>query len=311
MNQILTALWPVFTLLCLGYGIKRIGFPGPGFWEPAEKLIYFMLFPVLLVYKLSLADISAVPLWEVASAIIGLLLIGTILLLSIQRIRPMPSAGFTSVYQGGMRFNTYVGLAACAALYGDASLAIAAVVLAVMVPLLNLLCVLIFSIYTRRDGGVRSTLMAVLKNPLILACVIGISLNLTGLGLPLAIESVAALLSSMALPLGLLAVGAGLNLNALRNAGGAVLYSSVIKLLLFPLIMMLICYLYIDLYSVAAVLVLFSALPTASTAYILARQLGGDAPMMAAIITSQTLLSFVTMPVVLMIFTTFFKNGSI
>jgi len=306
MNEILTALWPVFALLCIGYAFRRLGFPGDGFWEPAEKLIYFMLFPVLLVYKLSLAEIAAVPLFEVAIAVVSLLLAGSLLLFLVQRLRPLSGAAFTSVYQGGMRFNTYVGLAASAALYGDDSLAIAAVVIALMVPLLNILCVMVFSVYTERESSMANTFRALCRNPLILACLLGISLNLSGLGLPVMVRSVAGLLSSMALPLGLLAVGAGLNLTALRSAGGAVIYSSITKLLVFPLLMLLICAQFIDSYLVAAVLVLFSALPTASTAYILARQLGGDAPMMAAVITAQTILSFLTIPAVLAVFNLFF-----
>ncbi|GGK84239.1 AEC family transporter [Amphritea balenae] len=305
MSEILTALWPVFALLCVGHGIRRLGFPGDGFWEPAEKLIYFLLFPTLLIYKLSLADVSAVPLQKVAVAIGVLLLTGTLLLILVQKLKPIANHSFTSVYQGGMRFNTYVGLAASAAMFGDAGLAVAAVIIALMVPSLNLLCVLIFSLYTRRDAGFSSALLAVIKNPLILACVIGIFLNYSGVGLPFMLQSVAGLLSGMALPLGLLAVGAGLSLSALRSAGGAVLYSSLVKLVLFPLIMLLVCLLFIESRLVAQVLLLFSALPTASTAYVLARQLGGDAPMMAAIITAQTLLSMLTMPFVLVFFLEF------
>ncbi|MDO3384269.1 hypothetical protein QWI17_00275, partial [Gilvimarinus sp. SDUM040013] len=107
-------------------------------------------------------------------------------------------------------------------LFGDEGLAVAAVVMAVMVPLLNLLCVLVFSFYTRKEAGLLSVLLALVKNPLIIACVVGISLNISGIGLPWALVSVAGLLSGIALPLGLLAVGAGLNLTALRTTGGAV-----------------------------------------------------------------------------------------
>ncbi|WP_428036674.1 AEC family transporter [Amphritea sp.] len=305
MNEILTALWPVFALLCVGHLVRRAGFPGDGFWEPAEKLIYFLLFPTLLVYKLSLADVGAVPVTEVALAIVLLMFIGTVVLLTVQRLRPLANSRFTSVYQGGMRFNTYVGLASSAALFGDTGVAVAAVIIAVMVPLLNLLCVLIFSLYTRKDAGYMSALLAVAKNPLIIACFVGIFLNLSGLGLPWMVASVAGLLSGIALPLALLAVGAGLNLTALRQAGGAVIYSSGIKLLLFPCLMVLICHLLAISPEVTQVLVLFSALPTAPSAYILARQLGGDAVLMSAIITGQTLLSMLMMPVILSIFSFF------
>ena len=302
MSEILTALWPVFALLCVGHIIRRIDFPGDGFWEPAEKLIYFLLFPLLLVHKLSLADVGAVPVSDVALAVVLLLSAGTVVLLAIQRLKPLENSSFTSVYQGGVRFNTYVGLAASAAIFGDSGVAIAAVMIAVMIPLLNLLCVLIFSMYTRKDAGYVSALWAIVKNPLIIACFIGIFLNLSGIGLPWAVASVAGLASGMALPLALLAVGAGLNLTALRKAGGAVVYSSVVKLLLFPAVMLLICILFIDSPEVAQVLLLFSALPTAPSAYVLARQLGGDATLMSAIITGQTLLSMLIMPIVLSIF---------
>jgi len=305
MSEILTALWPVFALLCVGHIIRRSGFPGDGFWEPAEKLIYYLLFPTLLVHKLSLADVGAVPVSEVALAVVLLLFSGTVILLGIQWLKPLANSSFTSVYQGGMRFNTYVGLASSAALFGDTGVAVAAVIIAVMVPLLNLLCVLIFSLYTRRDAGYLSALLAVVKNPLIVACFVGIFLNLSGIGLPWMVASVAGLLSGIALPLALLAVGAGLNLTALRKAGGEVIYSSVIKLLLFPCLMLLICWLFVDSPEVVQVLLLFSALPTAPSAYVLARQLGGDAVLMSAIITGQTLLSMVLMPLVLSIFTLF------
>ncbi|WP_417227006.1 AEC family transporter [Amphritea sp.] len=302
MSEILTALWPVFALLCIGHIVRRMGFPGDGFWEPAEKLIYFLLFPMLLVYKLSLADVGSVPVPEVALAVVLLLFSGTLLMLGIQRLKPLENSSFTSVYQGGIRFNTYVGLAASAALFGDEGVAVAAVIIAVMVPLLNLLCVLIFSLYTRRDAGYLSAVRAIIKNPLIIACCIGIFLNLSGIGLPWVVASVAGLASGIALPLALLAVGAGLNLTALRKAGGAVIYSSFVKLMIFPALMLLICILFIDSPEVAQVLLLFSALPTAPSAYVLARQLGGDATLMSAIITGQTLLSMLLMPVVLSIF---------
>ncbi|MEH6575592.1 MAG: AEC family transporter [Amphritea sp.] len=308
MNEILTALWPVFALLLLGYAARRFNFPGDAFWEPAERVTYYVLFPVLLVYKLSLEDISAVPLLDVAAAVVGLLGVGSLLLLLVQHWWPASNAVFTSLYQGGIRFNTYVALATSAALYGDFGLAAAAVVIAVMVPLLNLLCVIVFVRYAQQQADLTSIIQTVIKNPLIIACLLGILLNLSGLGLPDAAKSVAGLLSGMALPLALLAIGAGLNFKSVRSAGWAVIYSSLVKLLVFPLVMALICYNFIDSYQITAVLMLFSALPTAPSAYILARQLGGDAPLMAAIITSQTLLSMLSLPAVLTIFVLFFPK---
>ena len=104
----------------------------------------------------------------------------------------------------------------------------------------------------------------------------------------------------MALPLGLLSVGAALDLTALRSSGRVLYISSAIKLLLFPLIAWGVAY-GLELSALASqVLIIFAAMPTATSAYILARQLGGDAPLMAAIITAQTLFAMLTIPLVLL-----------
>lgn len=299
MFNMLIMLWPVFALLMLGVLARRFDFPGEAFWPLAEKATYFVLFPVLLVARLSQADISGVSIAGIAAAILLLLLCGTLLCYLLRPLLCLDGAGFTSFYQGGVRFNTYVGLAAVAALYGESGLAVSAVIIAFMIPLLNVFCVLVFSFHAGGSPGLRPVVSNLLRNPLILASVLGMLLNFSGIGMPLAIRPVAELLGQMALPLGLLAVGAGLSLRALRAAGPALLGASVIKLLLFPLLALgLGALLALDEQS-RALLVLFSTLPTASSAYILARQLGGDAAMMASIITGQTLLSAITIPLML------------
>jgi hypothetical protein len=299
MSNMLIMLWPVFALLMLGVLARRFDFPGEAFWPLAEKATYFVLFPVLLVARLSQADISGVSIAGIAAAILLLLLGGTLLCYLLRPLLRLDGAGFTSLYQGGVRFNTYVALAAVSALYGASGLAVSAVIIAFMIPLLNVFCVLVFSFHAGGSPGLRPVVNNLLRNPLILASLLGMLLNFSGIGMPLAIRPVAELLGQMALPLGLLAVGAGLSLRALRAAGPALLGASVIKLLLFPLLALgLGALLSLDEQS-RALLVLFSTMPTASSAYILARQLGGDAPMMAAIITGQTLLSAITIPLML------------
>ncbi|WP_028470553.1 AEC family transporter [Neptunomonas japonica] len=299
MLSVLSALWPVFAILILGFVGRRAGFPGNGFWEPAEKLTYFVLFPVLLINKLGSADITGVSILDISIAVVALLLIGTGLCFVVRYWMGLSAAGFTSFYQGSVRFNTYVGLASVSTLYGNEAVAVSAVVIAFMIPLLNLLSIIVFSTQLGRKQGVRGLLATLIKNPLILSCLLGIGLNISGIGIPSAVASVTGLLGSMALPLGLLAVGAGLNLHALRVVQSAVWVSSFIKLLLFPFIMYGICF-FMELSSfITGLLLVFAAVPTAPSAFILARQLGGDAEMMAAIITGQVLLSMLTLPIVL------------
>ncbi len=298
MNEIISALWPVFVLLLLGYWAQRHEFPGPGFWSYAERGTYFVLFPVMLVDKLSEAPIGQISLMQTGLAVLALILLGSVAAF-VCRIWVTNAPAFTSVYQGSVRFNTYVGLAAAAVLFGDAGLAQAAVIAAFMIPLLNVFCVLIFVFCVGGHANVWSVIKALLTNPLIVGSLLGLSLNLTGLGLHASIQSITGLLGQLALPMGLLAVGAGLSFRFLMRSWQPVLLASVIKLVLFPLFAVLLSHL-LQLPTLSAqVLLLFAALPTASSAYILSRQMGGDAALMAGTITGQTLLAMVTMPLML------------
>lgn len=299
MTSIITALWPVFALLLLGFWARRSGFPGEGFWTPAERATYYVLFPALLVDRLAQASLGGAAALQLAATVLLWLLAGAALCLLLKPLLRLPAAAYTSFFQGALRFNTYVALAITAALYGDAGIVHAAVITAVMIPLLNLFCVLVFAATAAQRPSPARLLRLLASNPLILACLLGITLAQSGIGLPAAVGSVLELLGRMALPLGLLAVGAGLNLQALRRSGRALWLASLVKLLLMPLLAWLLAYAVGLGASMSAVLLVFAAVPTATSAYILARQLGGDAGLMAAIITAQTLLAMLSLPLLL------------
>ncbi len=303
MDGILTALWPVFALLVIGYLARRYDFPGAAFWPPAEKATYFVLFPSLLVSRLSQADLASVQSSLLVTAVLSMLLILSLLVLLIRPLLGVGNPQFTSVYQGSLRFNTYVALAVSAALLPEQGVVLAAVMTAVMIPTLNLLCVLVFAWFGESRPTAKGVLKTLARNPLILACLLGIALNLSGIGLPAPARPVLGLLGGMALPLGLLAVGAALNLRVLRHSGPAVVAASLFKLLVCPLIAFVLARLFGLSSAAALVLLIFASVPTATAAYILARQLGGDAELMANIITTQTLISLLSMPVVLMLLT--------
>ncbi|MFT6469686.1 AEC family transporter [Neptuniibacter pectenicola] len=308
MIEIISALWPVFALILLGYVAKRAQFPGEAFWRQAEKATYFILFPILLVTRLSTTDMSVVDLGAVGLTILLMVFIASVLAFIVRLFTDFDAAGFTSLYQGSVRFNVYVGLAASATLYGSLGLAVGAVVMAIMIPLLNLCCVLVFSVFTHKTGNISSIFLAITKNPLIISSLLGLLLNQTGVGFPVVLEPVADLLSRMALPLGLLSVGAGLSFRVLVKSGKEIGWASFIKLGLMPIVAFALCaVLALDVES-AEIIWLYAALPTATSSYILARQLGGDAPMMAAIITGQTLISMISIPVVL-IFLSFLQKS--
>ncbi|MDR9469181.1 AEC family transporter [Marinospirillum sp.] len=300
MLALINALGPVFLVLLLGLLLKRLTFPAAEFWPQLERLVYFFLFPAMLVSRLAVADFADLDVDRVLLAVFLLLSLMTLLVWLLKRWISRDGAEFTSVFQGALRFNTYVALASSAELFGSLGLALAAVIMALMIPLLNLLCVLMFAVYAGdRRLSITATLKTLASNPLILACLLGLLLNVSGIGLPGWSQPTLEILARAALPLGLLAVGVALNLNALRSAGGPLIFSSLLKLLLMPLLAMALSQL-LGLNSQAqAVLVLFAAMPTATSAYILSRQLGGDAPLMAAVITAQTLVAMLTLPLML------------
>lgn len=300
MVAIFTALFPVFVLIMLGHVLHRMSFPGPGFWQSAERFTYYVLFPVMLVYKLGSAHIPTAELKAAVGLVLAMLAAMTLLLLGLQRLVRWPGTVFTSIYQGAIRFNSFVGLAAIAALMGPAQLSMAAVVMAIMIPLLNVLCILMLA---RFASGTPprwpDTLRTMVSNPLILGSLGGLLVSQAGWTFPVLLVGVLKPLSDLALPMGLMTVGAGLQLRAIRHARRELGVALLLKLLLYPALtggLVMLLGVSADLGLVA---VLISALPTASSSYILARQMGGEATLMAAIISAQTLLAILSLPLVL------------
>jgi len=297
MQDVASALGPLFLLILLGALLGWVRQPGGDFWPRMERLIYFLLFPAMLVATLASADVSQVPVTRLALTLLGTLTLFASLLWGVRHRLGLEAAAFTSVFQGALRFNTYVGVAGAAALHGSAGATVAAVAVALMVPVVNVLCVTSFiAAGTLGSSSLARSVAALARNPLILACLLGIGLNLGGIGLPGWRGEAVALLGRAALPLGLVAVGVALRPAALMRLDRGVWAANLIKLALMPA-MVLALALLLDLDPVSRdVALLFAALPTATSAYILARQLGGDAELMAALITGQTLLAMATLP---------------
>jgi len=302
MPVMVQALVPVFALIVLGHLFRRWGFPSIEFWSQAERFTYYVLFPAMLVYKLGQARLPASAYGDMALLIGSMLLAMTLLLVVVQFFWRWEGPVFSSVYQGAIRFNSYVGLAAGGMLLGDEGLSLTAIAVAVMVPTLNLMCILMFSlVVTQGPVKIKPVLRAIVSNPLIVGSVLGVVWSFFEIGFHPLLAGTLEPLSNLALPMGLMTVGAGLQLKALRGGSVPFVVSSVLKLLLFPLMTAgLAIVLGFD-GTLVQVAVLMATLPTATSAYILARQLGGDAPLMAGIISAQTLFAMVSIPLMLSI----------
>lgn len=284
-------LLPDFCLILLGFGLRRWMSLGDHFWVGVEKLVYFILFPALLVnaiLKTRLDLWAAMPLLITAlGAMLGGMAISW-LARPLFRVQPMV---FASIFQCGYRFNSYIGLAAAGLLFGTPGIAALGLIIGVAVPFANLSSV--WMLARHGDAGVWREIG---RNPLIWATLAGLFLNLSGFEPPQPLSIFLGRLADATVALGLLTVGAALRLQGQAGLLGPSIYLSAVKLVALPLFAVLIgkalglSGIY---YGVA---VLFASLPTASSAYILAMRMGGDGRSVAWIISATTLASMLTMP---------------
>lgn len=284
-------LSPDFALILLGAGIRRWMHLGDHFWSGVEKLVYFILFPALLInaiVKTRLDLGAALPLLATAlAAMVGGMLLG----LLAKPVARLPELTFASLFQCGYRFNSYIALAVAGMLFGAPGIATMGLIVGAAVPLANLV-----SVWMLARHGDAGLWREVARNPLIWGTAAGFLLNLAGFAPPAPVQSFLGRLADASIALGLITVGAALRLEGMPGVRGISLWLLAVKLLALPLI------------AAGAgrllgldglnyrVVVLFAALPTASSAYILATRMGGDGRSVAWLISATTLGSMLTLP---------------
>jgi malonate transporter len=299
MRDVLPALAPVAALIALGLALRRSGFMPPSAWPPLERLVYHVLFPALLFGELARAPFAGQPLGAMAATLLGAQLAGAALAGALRRPLRLPGPAYTSLLQGVVRWNSYVVLSLVPPLFGREALPLCAVAIALLVPAANVLSVAALARHGAGRGGPAVAARAVLTNPLILACAAGLAWNAAGLPVPAPLGETLATLARAAVALGLLAVGAGLEGGAALARPLPLLAACAGKLLALPLVAYALGSLLGLSGAPLGVAVLALASPTATSAYVLARLLGGDADLMAAIVTATTVGALVTLPLVL------------
>jgi len=288
--SIATILFPDFALILLGFLLMRFTDWGSQFWSGMEKLIYYFLFPALLFYSTARTPFdfgSTGKMLQVAlAAVAGGIALGW-LAKPLFRAAPMV---FESGVQTAFRFNSYIALAIASRLAGEQGTTLMALIIGFAVPICNMAAV---HALVHKSGGL---LQELAKNPLLVATASGMAFNLLGLSLPDIIGATLSRMSNASIALGLITVGAGLRLSGLHESKGMASYFLAAKLLAMPAIG----------YGLGRwaglpelqlqIAVAFCALPTASSAYVLAARMGGNGPFVAFIISAGTVLSVFTMP---------------
>ncbi|AMO96987.1 membrane transport family protein [Collimonas fungivorans] len=287
---IVNLLFPDFSLILLGAVLHRISNWGAEFWTGAEKLVYFLLFPALLFYSTARTPLSFDTSGKMLMVGMAALL-GAIVLTWLGKpwIKAAPM-DYESGMQTGYRFNSYMALALAARLGGEQATGMMAMLIGFGVPLCNLAAV---HALAHKSGGLLKELA---RNPLLIATACGLLYNLSGLPLPEVAGAVLSRLGNAALALGLLLVGAGLRLSGVQRAKALAGYFLAVKLLALPAMAWLLGQWLGLAPSQLQLVVLFCALPTASSAYILAARMGGNGPLVAFMISAGTMLSALTLP---------------
>ncbi|MBB5390482.1 MULTISPECIES: AEC family transporter [unclassified Herbaspirillum] len=293
--NILNLLLPDFSLIALGVLVYRITNWGEHFWAGLEKLVYFLLFPALLFYstaRLKL-DLSATG-GLLQTGMLALLLGIALTWLGKPFIKATPMT-YESGMQTAYRFNSYIALALATRMAGEEGAGLMAMLLGFGVPLCNAAAV---HALAHKSGNL---LRELAKNPLLIATAAGLLFSAAGLQLPEVAGVVLSRLGSASIALGLLMVGAGLRLSGLKESKLMVAWLLAIKLLAVPAAAFFIGrQLQLPVLQ-WQIVVLFCALPTASSAYILATRMGGNGPATAFLISLGTLVSAATIPFWLML----------
>ena len=290
MLTVFASLVPVFLLIVLGYVLRRMLMREDAHWIGLEQLVYYILFPALLIDTLGRANLASVPVAGVGGAVLLSVLAMAALCLALRpllhRTLAIDGPSFTSVFQGAVRWQTFVALSVAGNLFGDRGLALASVAMVAMIPVINVLSVSVLAHFASpQKMPWHYTLLAIARNPIIWGCVIGIALNLSHLPVPRPLYEFAGSLGRCSLAIGLLVVGAGLHLEGLMRPRPAAMVTVFLKLIVMPVMAISLGMLFGLSGSNLAVVACCASVPSASNAYVLARQMGGDAPLLAQILT--------------------------
>lgn len=306
---IINSIAPIFLLIALGKILKSTGFLPDAFFKGINRLVFWVALPALLISRISVAELEL----STISRIVLLLTFGTLLAMALawavsRRLKlPAPKTG--SFIQGSFRGNgAFIGLPVIVYSLGSMdprAETLGTVVLGPVVILFNILGVLILTHYSRNKKGngisIGSFIGELVKNPLLIACAIGLTLNLGNIALPQCLFRPLDALGHTALPLVLMSIGASLEFERIRGAASPSLIASLIKLVAAPVFGFLLAGLFGLSPTERMIAIFYLAAPAAGMSYVMAEVMGNDGPLAGRIVALSTLLSAITIPIIMAI----------
>ena len=295
-------LFPDFSLILCGYLVCRYTALNRTVWQQVESLVYYFLFPVLLFHSIikSPLDLGAASSLIAAGLTMGVT--GIALSYSLPFLpwigKYIDTREHAASAQIAFRFNSFIALAIAERLAGPQGLSLVAVLIGVCVPLFN-----VGAVWPMARHAKRGFLSELARNPLIIATASGLCANLLGASIPVWLEPTVTRIGAASLALGLMAAGAGLQFGPLAKAKTLAASVLAIRHLILPMVALALSRIFdlADLQS--TILLTFSALPTASSCYILAARMGYNGPYVAGLVTLSTLLGIVSLPFALGVLT--------
>lgn len=302
---ILNSLFPIFILLLLGRVLKKWGLTDPLFLKTSDRLIYYFFFPVMLFWKIGGASFEKGIDWNFCFASLCALL--TMFVLSTLVIKMFRISAFQagSFSQSCYRFNTYIGVAVVLNSLGAEGMKYFGIIIGFAIPLINVFAVTLLIWFSGREIAFAKRLSiagrALVSNPLILGCLVGIAYSRLVGGFPVFINNSLSLISMVALPLALISIGGSLTFAGVRENFGLSLLAAILKLIILPAI----GWLFFLLFDVTGIPLkvglIFLTLPASTAIYVLSSQMNSDTELASSAIVFSTLLSFFALSFILLL----------
>ena len=303
--QIFILISPVFLLIVLGNVLRRIRVPDLSFWEVNDKLCYWVLIPALLFHFISQVSLSSEMLYIYALIVLAGFVVTFSASFFLGKLIGYPAEVWTSILQGSMRQNAFIALAIAGSFYGSEGLKIASLFMFIYVPTINIIIITTMVVSLKNTHqkeskkAISNVFIEIVKNPFILAMIAGLLVSLLPKEKMSILIDTTELLGSAALPIMLLTIGAKIKVRDLTLKITPIIISNSLKLIILPVVVYFIAT-YFRLSQVEIVVaVIFASVPTATMSYTLAKQFGADDQLMRGILTTQVVLSFITIPLLL------------
>jgi malonate transporter and related proteins len=307
METLIKTVLPIVACLALGKAMTYMALFRSLDWPSLEKVMFWVFLPILIFKSIAEGEFNvseSVTLAWIFAAAQALMAACAIL---YARFAKLSAASMTSLFQNAVRWNNIVPIALVTTLYGNAGMSIVAVALAIMVPIANISSIIVMEHSLNREASSwKARSFAVLTNPLVVACIAGGAVKLTGLTLPGALTGFLNILGSSTLGVGLLVVGANINFGAMSRDILNVAFATAMKIVVMPLVTLGFCLAFGITGLALVVAVICTASPTAMQGLIVARNMGGDAELMSSAITVEHVLVVMTIPIMMVIASYFY-----